>query len=215
MGLAMSPMEQPDQGLTEEVRNHLFEKKGQPGSGLDLAALNIQRGREHGLPGYNKYRQLCGLVRASSWDQLTEVKPAYQLSSPMNGVQVPSSLVARLREVYAHPDDVDLFPGLLLERRLEGAMVGPTLACILADQFSRLRQCDRYWYEAPTTEQQHGFTAGQLEQLRKQTLSSLVCRNCDRPGRMPRAGMDMMGHHGNVMVDCDSLPPPDLGQWKE
>lgn len=55
-GLLMTPMESMDNRVTDEVTNHLFEEKGKALSGLDLVSLNIQRARDHGIPGYNKYR---------------------------------------------------------------------------------------------------------------------------------------------------------------
>ena len=57
-GVAATSMETLDQFITDEVTNHLFEEEGEPFSGLDLAALNLQRGRDHGLPGYNLYREV-------------------------------------------------------------------------------------------------------------------------------------------------------------
>lgn len=51
-----------DQFLTPAIRNRLFQTK--PGNGFDLSALNIQRGRDHGIPGYNRWRQFCGFEPA-------------------------------------------------------------------------------------------------------------------------------------------------------
>ena len=57
-----------------------------------------------------------------------------------------------------HPDDIDLFAGGLSERRLPGALLGPTFFCILAFQFKQLREGDSFWYENPHPI--HGFTTG-------------------------------------------------------
>ncbi len=58
-GLISTPMANFDAGITSELTNHLFEEVGRPHSGMDLAALNIKRGRDHGLPGYTKYVRIC------------------------------------------------------------------------------------------------------------------------------------------------------------
>ena len=90
-------LETLDQFLTSEVTNHLFEDKHTPFSGLDLAALNIQRARDHGIPGYNHYRAICNLTRASSFEGLRR--------------EIAPPLIERLKRTYAHVDDIDLFPG--------------------------------------------------------------------------------------------------------
>ena len=58
-----------DNNFVEDLRNHLFESSSGRG-GLDLVAVNIQRGRDHGLPGYNKYKEICTGQKASSFDDL-------------------------------------------------------------------------------------------------------------------------------------------------
>ena len=54
--------------------------------------------------------------------------------------------------------DIDLFAGGISERPVDGGVVGPTFACIIARQFDRLRRGDRFWFE--TRDSSVGFTHG-------------------------------------------------------
>lgn len=56
MGLMNQVAQAMDDSVTQEVTNHLFKKPGAR-FGMDLAAFNMQRGREFGLPGYMDFRQ--------------------------------------------------------------------------------------------------------------------------------------------------------------
>ncbi len=127
-GLVAQRAQEVDNYLIDEVRNFLF---GPPGAGgFDLASLNIQRGRDHGLPGYNQVRIDYGLEPAGSF---ADVHP-----DPV--------VQANLAAAYETVDDVEVWVGGLAEPHVPGAMVGETFRAILADQFERLRDGDRFWY---------------------------------------------------------------------
>uniref|UniRef100_A0A1I7XLG1 Chorion peroxidase n=1 Tax=Heterorhabditis bacteriophora TaxID=37862 RepID=A0A1I7XLG1_HETBA len=99
---------------------------------LDLAVMNIQRGRDHGLPGYLEYRRFCNLSVPETWDDMA--------------VDVPDIKVRnKLKALYGHPENIDLWVGGVVETRLPDALMGPTFACIIGDQFRRLRDGDRFW----------------------------------------------------------------------
>jgi hypothetical protein len=59
-----------------------------------------------------------------------------------------ADLAGRLASLYGGVDDMDPWVALLAEPQAPGAMVGPTLRTILADQFRRLRDGDRFWYQS-------------------------------------------------------------------
>jgi hypothetical protein len=127
-GLASQVGQENDLLLVDGVRNSLF---GPPGAGgLDLAALDIQRGRDHGLPDYNTMRRLYGLGPVTSFDQIN--------SDP--------EIQAKLQALFGTVDNIDLFVGALAEDHLPGSSVGPLVHAIVGNQFERLRDGDRFFY---------------------------------------------------------------------
>ena len=58
--------------------------------------------------------------------------------------------------IYRSPLDIDLWTGALTETPVDGSDVGPTLNCILGEQFYRLKYGDRFWYQGTVT----GFSPG-------------------------------------------------------
>jgi hypothetical protein len=134
--LASSNSEEVDSYVVDSLRNFLFGKPGQ--GGLDLASLNIQRGRDHGLADYNATRAALGLPKVTDFSQIT--------SDP--------TLAQKLKDTYGSVDNVDLWVGGLAEDHVPpphgsaggGSSLGPTFQRILQDQFTRTRDGDRYFY---------------------------------------------------------------------
>lgn len=81
--------------------------------------------------------------------------------------------------MYEHPDDVDLWIGGLVESARDDALVCPTFGDIIADQFSKFRQGDRYFYEHSPEINPGAFTVEQLAEIKKTSLARLVCDNSD------------------------------------
>lgn len=61
-------LERSDPYFTTELTEKLFAHDASPViCGLDLVSLNIQRGRDHGLPSYPTWRKHCRLPRVDTW----------------------------------------------------------------------------------------------------------------------------------------------------
>lgn len=97
----------------------------------------------------------------------------------------------KLAGLYETPDDVDLTVGGSLENLVPGTLAGPTFLCILTEQFYRTRAGDRFWYENgnPHT----GFTLEQLNEIRKSSISRLMCDNTHIESIQPR-GFERISH---------------------
>ncbi len=159
-GLASQVCQELDPYEVDDIRNFLF---GEPGSdGFDLVSLNIQRGRDHGLPGYNQAREELGLEPASSFSDITSNEQLQQ----------------RLASVYDDVDQVDLWVGGLSEDHVDGAMVGELLRTILVHQFTVLRDGDRFWY-------QNRFNSQQVDELQRTSLADIIRRNTDIGAELP------------------------------
>lgn len=138
--------------VTSQLTGHLFEDpvgNDTVPCGLDLVSLNIQRGRDHGLPGYTVWREYCGLG---------ETRTFRDLSGHLDG-----QALGEMSTLYESVDDVDLYTGALAEIPEPGGLVGPTFACLLVDQFARLQRGDRFWYEFAG--QPYPFTEGRSYSL--------------------------------------------------
>ena len=127
-GLAAQTSQMIDNKIVDDVRNFLF---GPPGAGgLDLASLNIQRGRDSGLPDYNQLRETYGLPRVTSFDEIGSDPDVWE----------------KLAGLYGSVDNIDPWVGALAEQHMPGASVGPLIYAALVDQFTRLRDGDRFFY---------------------------------------------------------------------
>ncbi|XP_042222381.1 peroxidase-like [Homarus americanus] len=187
-----------DMGITMAVTGKLFRRMKQ--FGLDLLALNLQRGRDHGIPGYVRYRMACGLKPVNNFDELV---PDME----------PQTLV-NLKKAYKRVEDIDLFVGALSEKKVTGGNVGPTLACILADQFVRIKMGDRFWFEYKDSP--GAFTVDQLRELQLVSFSRLLCNNIRELNQVQRWSLMVISPF-NPLLSCDSkcIQSLNLDHWKE
>jgi peroxidase len=135
------------------VRNLLFnEVVPGVGAGQDLISLDIERARFNGIGSYNQVRVALGLPAVTSFAQIT------------SNVQVQNEL----QEAYGNVNNIDAFEGGVAEDPLPGSNMGPLFQTIMADQFTNLRDGDRFFYLneqfSPSEEAilQHGNTLAKV-----------------------------------------------------
>lgn len=157
-GMSTAKMKKINNFIIDDLRNFLFGSPEHPNL-HDLASLNIQRGRDHGIPGYNKVRKAYGLAEKKSFAEITSDTALQQkLSSTYNN----------------NVNYIDPWVGCLCEDHLPGAPVGELIIAILREQFRRLRDGDRFWYQ-----NDENLSSFELDIINNSTLGEVLTRNTD------------------------------------
>ncbi len=190
-GLGAQQAQEIDNMVVDDVRNFLF---GPPGAGgFDLASLNIQRGRDHGLADYNQVRVDMGLEPVINFSEITS-DPQLRLA---------------LAATYDTVNDVDAWVGGLAEDHVEGAAFGELVSTVLIDQFTRLRDGDRLWY-------QRIFQGSFRTLLDNTTLADVIERNTNLNNMQPNVFFMANAQPVDQVAPTD-LPAPDRpvagGRW--
>ena len=149
------------------------------------------------MPGYNDWREWCGLPRARSFSDLEPL--------------LMRRTAGQYAKIYRHVDDIDLWSAGISERKMPGAAVGPTMACIIARQFLNYKRGDRFWHETPN--QPSSFTAQQLREVKKISLAKILCVNSDNLPKIQPWAMRLPHPIYNAKVACESLPSINLKHW--
>ncbi|XP_043197847.1 peroxidase-like [Amphibalanus amphitrite] len=182
-----------DNTFSPAVHEKLFAS-GQP-SGLDLIALNINRGRDHGLPGYATVLENC-LERTLSggWDEMSEF--------------FEPDVLRQLRAVYQSVFDIDLYIGGVSEKKVPGALVGPAFQCIIGEQFFATRYGDRYFYD--NGDMPHSLTFTQVREIQKASWARILCDNVEDVNVMQPLAFFAPNPLFNAVRHCRSFAIPTV-----
>ncbi|XP_032769108.1 myeloperoxidase [Rattus rattus] len=195
-GLMATPakLNRQNQIAVDEIRERLFEQVMR--IGLDLPALNMQRSRDHGLPGYNAWRRFCGLPQPSTVGELGTV---------LKNLELARKLMAQ----YGTPNNIDIWMGGVSEPLEPNGRVGQLLACLIGTQFRKLRDGDRFWWENPGV-----FSKQQRQALATISLPRIICDNTGIT-TVSKNNIFMSNSHPRDFVSCNTLPKLNLASWKE
>ncbi|CAO2579083.1 Dual oxidase 2 [Lemmus lemmus] len=153
LGMASQISELEDRIVVEDLRDYW------PGpdrfSRTDYVASSIQRGRDMGLPSYSQALLALGLEPPKNW-------------SALNPQVEPQVLEATAALYNQDLSQLELFLGGLLESH---GGPGPLFSSIILDQFVRLRDGDRYWFENT----KNGlFSKEEIAEIRNTTLRDVL-----------------------------------------
>ena len=169
-------------------------------SPIDLAAIDVMRDRERGIPRYNDFRKLMGLPPVRRFEDITHNK----------------EWARQLREVYDDVERVDLQVGMLAEAPPRGFGFSDTAFRVFVLMASRRLTSDRFF---TTDYNVNLYTRPGMDWINTNTLASILLRHY--PGLAPSLRQAAECLHplglerwpGEVIATCSRLPPAVLTTW--
>jgi len=168
MGMTRQSMNDIDEFITPALQQGLLNLP------MDLAAINLARGRDVGLPTLNEARGLLGLSEYTSWNDFSQnlyhresfvnFVAAYSFDGDVAHAQaVLDAADGALNAAFAESasvsaasaflnggnsdyNKIDLWMGGIAEMHISGGILGETFNTVFVDQIQRLMDGDRFYY---------------------------------------------------------------------
>jgi hypothetical protein len=197
----------------------------------DLGAIDLQRGRDHGMPTYNQMRNAYGLSSKTSFTAITgestdafpaglgidspsclDIVAAFDINgSPTtvdadNAVRVVRrcTLAARLKAIYGSVSNVDAFVGMMSEKHVSGSELGELQLAIWQDQFGAARDGDRFFY---LNDPLQSYIRGNFGIDSRKTLAQIIALNTDIPASSLPANVFRLPGAPNVGATAPAATP--------
>uniref|UniRef100_A0A672UPJ5 NAD(P)H oxidase (H2O2-forming) n=1 Tax=Strigops habroptila TaxID=2489341 RepID=A0A672UPJ5_STRHB len=150
LGMSSQIAEREDNIVVEDLQDYWYGPLKY--SRTDYVASCLQRGRDLGLPTYNQARERFGLEPLQNWSDFAP--------------HLEQQVLEKVAALYANNTaGLELLPGGMLEAD------GSLFSAIILDQFVRLRDGDRFWFENA----KNGlFTVEETREIRNTTFHDVL-----------------------------------------
>jgi hypothetical protein len=172
---------------------------------VDLGAIDLARGRDHGVPMYNAMRNAYGLPSKSSFTSVTgestdvfpsglgidspsclDIVAAFDINGNPTTVAAGNAtrvvrrctLAARLKAIYGTVSNLDAFTGMMSEKHVAGAEMGELQLATWKDQFGAARDGDRFFYQNDPLQ---SYVRNNFGIDSRKTLAQVIALNTDVP----------------------------------
>jgi len=196
----------------------------------DLGAIDLQRGRDHGMPTYNQMRNAYGLSSKTSFTAITgestdafptglgidspsclDITAAFDIKGNPTTVDADNAvrvvrrctLAARLKAIYGSVSNVDAFVGMMSEKHVSGSELGELQLAIWQDQFGAARDGDRFFY---LNDPLQSYIRSNFGIDSRKTLAQLIALNTDIPASSLPANVFRLPGAPNVAAAAGAAP---------